>query len=136
MREKLRDSRGETLVEVLASVLICALSVTLLFGAVMASSNIDLKAQEADGEYYDALTKAERQRKGGDETDEHPLSGAVVTVTSKEGAPDGPPLNSVEIKAGDEDSGLSFYGSERLLSYAVDRPAKEELPPVPGPGGG
>lgn len=130
MREKLRDSRGETLVEVLASVLICALSVTLLFGAVMASSNIDLKAQEADGEYYDALTKAERQK----DTDKHASSGAAVTVTSKDAG--GTLLNSVEIKADDEDSGLSFYGSERLLSYAVDRPAKEEFPPVPGPGGG
>ena len=50
MSEKLRNSRGETLVEVLASVLICALSVMLLFGAVMASGRIDLQAQAADAE--------------------------------------------------------------------------------------
>ncbi len=45
MREKLRNSRGETLVEVLVSVLVCALSITLLAGAVTASANIDLRAR-------------------------------------------------------------------------------------------
>ena len=42
MSEKLRNSRGETLVEVLASVLICALSVMLLLGAVSASKSYRL----------------------------------------------------------------------------------------------
>ena len=35
MRKKLRDNRGETLVEVLASILIAALSVALLFSSIM-----------------------------------------------------------------------------------------------------
>ena len=34
MREKLKNSQGETLVEVLASVLVCSLSIMLLAGAV------------------------------------------------------------------------------------------------------
>ena len=54
MSEKLRNSRGETLVEVLASVLICALSVMLLLGAVSASTSIGLQAQAADEDYSPA----------------------------------------------------------------------------------
>ena len=61
MKRKWRDARGETLVEVLASILIASLSVTLLFGCVMASSNMDRDAQERDREHYAALTAAEAQ---------------------------------------------------------------------------
>lgn len=130
MREKLRNSRGETLVEMLASVLVCSLSILLLFGAVAASTNIDLRAQEADGEYYAALTKAERQSKtpaGGDaEADTYSnLPGeTTVSVVSDSG--------SVEIKPNGT-SQLHFYGTERLLSYAIDKP---EPNPDPGTGGG
>lgn len=131
MREKLRNSRGETLVEVLASVLVCSLSILLLFGAVTASTNIGLRAQEADGEYYAALTKAERQSKtipsGASEADTYNnLSGETkVSVVSSSGG-------SVEI-APDGTSQLYFYGTERLLSYAIDKP---EPTPDPGTGGG
>lgn len=59
--KKLRDSRGETLVEVLASILIASLSVALLFGCVMASSNMDRGAKKLDKEHYEALTAAEAQ---------------------------------------------------------------------------
>lgn len=59
--KKLRDSRGETLVEVLASILIASLSVALLFGCVMASSNMDRDAKKLDKEHYKALTAAEVQ---------------------------------------------------------------------------
>ncbi len=133
MREKLRSSRGETLVEVLASVLVCALSITLLMGAVTASTNMDLRAQEADKDYYAALTKAERQSKapaapagGTSEPDTYnSLPGETkVSVVSSGG--------SVEIEPG-EASKLYFYGTERLLSYAIDKP---ESSPDPGAGGG
>lgn len=134
MREKLRNSRGETLVEVLASVLICALSITLLMGAVTASTNIDLRAQSADAEYYAALSKAERQSKtpsasasGAPEADTYEsLPGETnVSVTSSGGG-------SVKIAPGGG-SRLYFYGTERLLSYAIDKP---EPAPDPEPGGG
>ena len=59
MIKKLRNDRGETLVEVLASILIAALSVGLLFGCVMASSRMDSQARELDAEHYAALTAAE-----------------------------------------------------------------------------
>lgn len=61
MKRKLRGSRGETLVEVMASIVIGTLSVTLLFGAIMASARIDQSAQEMDGAYYQALSAAEAQ---------------------------------------------------------------------------
>ena len=131
MREKLRNSRGETLVEVLVSVLVCALSITLLAGAVTASANIDLRAQAADTEYYTALSKAERQSRtpaGGSSEAEtyNSLPGETkVSVTSGGGG-------SVEIEPG-ETSKLYFYGTERLLSYAIDKP---EPAPDPGTGGG
>ena len=131
MREKLRNSRGETLVEVLVSVLVCALSITLLAGAVTASANIDLRAQAADTEYYTALSKAERQSRtpagGSSEADTYnSLRGETkVSVTSGGGG-------SVEIEP-DATSKLYFYGTERLLSYAIDKP---EPAPDPGTGGG
>ena len=131
MREKLRNSRGETLVEVLVSVLVCALSITLLAGAVTASANIDLRAQAADTEYYTALSKAERQSRtpagGSSEADTYnSLPGETkVSVTSGSGG-------SVEIEP-DATSKLYFYGTERLLSYANDKP---EPAPDPGTGGG
>lgn len=132
MREKLRTSRGETLVEVLASVLVCSLSIMLLLGAVTASTDIDLQAQNADGEYYAALTKAERQSKvklpPDDESDISPdVVGAKVTVVNGDG-------KTAEIPAVEDDKdGLHFYGTDRLLSYAVDKP---EPPAPPGTGGG
>lgn len=139
MREKLRDSRGETLVEVLASVLVCALSITLLVGAVTVSANIDLQAQEADAEYYDAVSRAERQSKepvpsadGTPKPDTYSLSDAEITITSKNNVT-GSALNSVNISPDDADSGLSFYGTDRLLSYAADKP---EPAADPGTGGG
>ena len=131
MREKLRNSRGETLVEVLVSVPVCALSITLLAGAVTASANIDLRAQAADTEYYTALSKAERQSRtpagGSSEADTYnSLPGETkVSVTSGGGG-------SVEIEP-DATSKLYFYGTERLLSYAIDKP---EPAPDPGTGGG
>lgn len=59
--KKLHNSRGETLVEVLASILIASLSVALLFGCVMASTNMDRDAKKLDKEHYEALTVAEAQ---------------------------------------------------------------------------
>lgn len=59
--KKLRNDRGETIVEVLASILIATLSVTLLFGSVMVSSRLDVKTREQDSGYYEGINKAEGQ---------------------------------------------------------------------------
>ncbi|MCI8803516.1 MAG: hypothetical protein HFG01_09300 [Oscillibacter sp.] len=111
MREKLQSTRGETLVEALAAILICALSVALLFSAVMASARMDRLAQEAGARYYQDLTRAERQ--SGDLDLFTPPEGAAPAVTVESSAV----LSPVTLGQGD---GLRFYGTERLLSYAAD----------------
>ncbi|WP_325199069.1 type IV pilus modification PilV family protein [Oscillibacter sp.] len=127
MREKLRSTQGETLVEVLASVLVCALSVMLLLGAVSASASIDLQAQAADSEYYEALSRAERQSKTEVPSSDPGVppradvydapSGTKLRVENSEGA-------FVEIPPGPSDK-LYFYGGKQLLSYAIDPPPDE-----------
>jgi len=59
--KKLSQDRGETLVEVLAAVLVASLSIALLFGGVMASSSIDRSARTSDETFYADLSAAERQ---------------------------------------------------------------------------
>jgi len=103
MKKKLRDDRGETLVEILASILICALSVTLLFGSVMTSSSLDLQTQDMDQQYYEALTKAERQ--GNADVPSGVSVPTTVTVVAKG-------------EAGGRQLDIKFYGTEQLLSYA------------------
>lgn len=109
MREKLKNSRGETLVEVLASVLVCALSIALLAGAVSASVRIDLQAQEADSEYYEVLSRAEAQdfdNRMDTLFGSNVQTGISISVVNNKTDPTRRPLN------------VYFYGSENLLSYA------------------
>lgn len=127
MKQKLQSAQGETLVEVLASILICALSVALLFGAVMASSRIDQTAQVTDERYYKALTKAERQSRSlsgpAAETDAYtPSSGMPLTVTVANSAAPGGAAGETALASGDS---LYFYGTKDLLSYAIDPPPPE-----------
>lgn len=117
MNRKLKEQRGETLVEVLASILIGSLSVALLFGAVMASANLDRQAQELDETYYEDLAKAERQA-AGDASADLP-SGTKVTVKNSD-----PAVSIMEA-----DLPVTFYGGKSAVSYALD-------PPLPPPGGG
>ncbi len=115
MREKLKSSRGETLVEVLASVLVCALSIALLAGAVSASVRIDLQAQAADSEYYEVLSQAEAQsfdRRLETLFGQNVLPGVKISVVNNGSDPSRKLLN------------VYFYGNDRLFSYA------------PKPGGG
>lgn len=74
MMKTLRNDRGETLIEVLASILIAALSVALLFTCVMASSRMEQSAQKKDAEHYSAFTAADTQ-------DTSALSDGTVTVS-------------------------------------------------------
>lgn len=73
--KKLNNHRGETLVEVLAAILVASLSVALLFSCVMASSNLDVKAKSVDEDYYQALSAADGQK--------NPSSFEKITITRK-----------------------------------------------------
>lgn len=101
MRGKCREERGETLIEVMASILIMTLSILLLFSAVMASVRINKNAREQDEKFYKALNAAEEQSTPADfsivpastVTVEQPLAGGSAVV------------------------GVTFYGEKGALSY-------------------
>lgn len=56
---KWNDNRGETLVELLASILIAALSVAVLFTCCTAAVEMGREARAADEAYYQYLSAAE-----------------------------------------------------------------------------
>lgn len=114
MKKKLRNTQGETLVEVLASLLICALSVTLLFGSIMAASRITRTAQETDKRYYEELSKAEEQKAGEHLTNPYGInSSAPVPITVQNEDPNLlPPGNRKRVN-------IYFYGGDNLISYAM-----------------
>lgn len=59
--KKLHNNRGETLIEVLVSILIAALSITLMFACVMVSTRMDERARALDDAHYSALSEADAQ---------------------------------------------------------------------------
>ncbi len=103
MRRKWKDARGETLIEVLAAILIGALSVTLLFGAVMASGNLDQDAKAADEALNKALELAEKQ--------DTPVADAAIVPTAEV---------TVANDSGSVPLLVKFYGGEGALSYRLE----------------
>lgn len=97
MARKRDSERGETLVEVLASVLVCVLSVTLLFGAVTAAERMGESTDKADKDYYAALTAAETYT----EPAEMPKKEGTLTITG----------------AGTANIGIDIYGGSGIYSY-------------------
>lgn len=59
LKRKLRSSRGETLTEILAAILVCGFSIMLLVGMVNTSMNINRQAREADVAFYETLSNVE-----------------------------------------------------------------------------
>lgn len=96
--QKLRDSGGETLVEVMASIVIGALSVALLFSCVMASSRMDSAAADMDKEHYAGLSAAEGQTGPGVDT------GSVV-------------IGNDNIAGADKSIDVTVYGGAGMYSY-------------------
>jgi hypothetical protein len=99
MRKKLRERRGETLVELLASILIGALSVALLAGGIMVSVRLGLDARERDEDYYRQLTAAEARTGPA-------LPGTVEVVNTKNGLKSAIPVN--------------VWGGGRAWSYSAE----------------
>lgn len=103
MSSKLKDQRGETLTEVLAAVLVSAISVALLFGGVMASASVEDQARKWDTAYYGALSAAE----GRAEMATPPVdTGFKLKVTTN-----APGVLSQEV-------GIQVYGQKGAWSYA------------------
>lgn len=78
MKRKLRDVRGETIVEVLAAILIASLSIGLLFGAVTVSGSIERRTQELDEKSYSDLSGAQMKTAP-------VIVGSEVTISSGSG---------------------------------------------------
>ena len=112
MREKWRDERGETLVEVVAAVLIMTLAVLLLFGAVIVSIRINKSARNLDKDFYTVLNAAEAQSTKITDNTIVP-AGSKVTVKQVSPAPAGTAL----------DAEVDFYGGEGALSYSYPHSA-------------
>lgn len=111
MKRKLRDARGETLVEVLASILIAALSVALLFSAVLASARMDRSAEQTDDAFQASLRAAEEQDKEDAVT---VPDDAKVTVKNKD-----------SLVLATAEPSVVFYGGNGAISYAL-RPAADK----------
>lgn len=109
MEKKWSDERGETLVEVMASILIMTLAVLLLFSAVMTSIRINKSAQDLDKKFYVALNAAEEQKQGTEVTDN-----TIVPAGSKVKVGQGTDLTEIAV---------NFYGGEGALSYSYPSPA-------------
>jgi competence protein ComGC len=105
MKKKLKDSRGETLVEMLASILIGTLAVSMLVSAIMVSVRINKQAQASDASFYEGLTAAELQETpiGEDAT----LKKYNIEITSDE-------QNAENIKIS-----VNLYGSNGIYSYKI-----------------
>lgn len=113
MREKWRDERGETLVEVVAAVLIMTLAILLLFGAVIVSIRINKSARNLDKDFYTVLNAAEAQITKITDNAIVP-AGSKVTVKQVSPAPAG---------TADLDAEVDFYGGEGALSYSYPHSA-------------
>lgn len=110
VRKLVDDNRGETLIEVLAAVLITTLSVALLFTCIMASARMDDAAQELDAEHYKALSEAEAQA---DASPAPSSTSGIVTIERINPAdPSATPMATAAPSIaiyGDEDGGLYSY---------------------------
>ena len=117
-----RNNRGETMVEVLASILIATLSVAMLFSCVAASSRMDRDAEGLDEKHYNALSDAEGYVTPAPDPEAGPASPVNVTVARMPAAagpevpdpslpePDPEPEASVDVP-------IAIYGGEGMYSY-------------------
>lgn len=101
-RRKGLGSRGETLVETLAAILVAVLSVTLLLGSVTASSQLARQADRSDETFFTTLTGAENRE---------------TSLGSGDGVVDSPKVTITE-GAKTATIPVQVYGGEDLYSYA------------------
>lgn len=111
MIKKLKQKRGETLIETLFSMLIAVLSMGILCTAVMAASNLNMQTREMDKKYSEELRAVE----GLDESVAR--EGVLIKISFQ--PEDGSPAYFTEktiTTYGDEESAFLSY------DYKGDRP--------------
>ena len=112
IRKKLKSVRGESLVELLASILIGGLSVMLLATIIMTSARVNDSVQKSDEDYYRSLEHAEAQ--------DVPMDAAGAAGAA----------GHVKV-SGDgytEEIPVTYYGGDGVLTY--------KMQPHAGGGGG
>ena len=99
LMKKLRGKRGETLVETLVAILICVLSLTMMFTATAVAANLNSRAAEGDRQYATDMATAELRTAA--------LPEGTVTILAEGQTPANIPVR--------------FYGStgSAYTSYAV-----------------
>lgn len=107
--KKLHNDRGETLVEVLATIVVATLSVTLLFGCIMTSSKIDMDAKDLDKQHYEDLNNAEEQGTPAAFDSTETFSVTIARIDSDPDA-DPTPVASADLL-------IAVYGGEGMYSY-------------------
>lgn len=96
---KLKSKKGESLAEILIAILIIAFGCMLIAAMYSASMSMNLDAQDADKDFYDAITKMESMGSGDKSGD------LTVGITDENGA-----TEKGDIK-------VDRYGSGGLSSY-------------------
>lgn len=106
--KKFHNNRGETLIEVLASIIIASLSVALMFGCIMVSTNMDEGSKTLDEQHYAGLTAADAQEAASMAA---PTPGVgSVTIERVDPVVSGEPTASAELE-------ITIYGDEGMSSY-------------------
>lgn len=110
IKRKLHSQKGETLVELMAAILIATLSIGLLIGGISVSVGIDRQGKNADKKFYNALTEAESQK--------NPINNGVASTFS------------IKVTEGIFEKAnipIQIYGDRGLYSYTV-MPIGGDLP--------
>lgn len=99
---KLKNNKGETIVELLVAILISSLAVTLLFNCAMTSMKINDTAKKADTKLYTALNAAESQSSDAENSG---IDGQIKVQYSS---------GAVQKEI---DFNVKYYGSDKVYSY-------------------
>ncbi len=106
VQAKLKSQKGETLVELVAAILVATLSVAMLMGGVAVSVRIDKKGKEMDARFYQTLTEVESRK--------HQVSKAAISVKENgiEQAQIPVHVYGSEKSSGDKDGSRGLYAYE------------------------
>lgn len=113
---RLTASRGETLVEMLACIVIAVLSVSLLVSGITVSARINQSAEHSDEFFYRALSAAE-ERSG---IVKRPAEGEEISETQAPETAISGTINITPDTGSSIDFDVKFYGGEGVYSYGME----------------
>lgn len=116
--KKIHNDRGETLIEVLTSIIIGILSVAMMYSCIQMATNMDEKAKALDDEHYAGLSAADVQAPSPE-----PTSGTVTiervktTYNSTASITPEPPSATLSTELD-----ITIYGDAEMSSYGRKTP--------------